>query len=155
MTLQELMHELHSFKGGALWVWERSSSSAPADGRVPRRRSLRRGDPRFLVLYHCAMCYDARVNVSLRYERQVTHAPCASARSCVLGTLAVLPSRPAAYVELWHVYGWGRLCQHCAEHGGKLREFLATLLHRHGISNLLSTSTVGVLATVMGVSSVR
>src|SRR5215831_17350184 len=61
------------------------------------------GSPRFLVLYHCAMCYDTQINVSLHCERQVTHASCTSARPGVLGNLAVLPSRPPAYVELWHV----------------------------------------------------
>jgi hypothetical protein len=85
----------------------------PAGVCVPRRL-LRRGAPRFLVLYHGTMCYDPHASIAPRCEPQVTHAPCTSVRPCVLDNRAILPARPTAYVELWHVYRWDRLCQYCA-----------------------------------------
>src|SRR5215510_13772029 len=98
---------------------------------------LRRNDPRFLVLGHYAMCYDTFVNTYLCGERWVLHASYKSVCSFVLDNLAVLPSCPPAPVELWYVHRWCCLCQHCTQYGRKLREFLATLLHRDCLFNLL------------------
>jgi hypothetical protein len=134
MTLHEL-RPWHSFK-------ERSGAASALKALRPLARGFLAAAVcvmviPFSVLCHCAMCYDTLVSVSLRCERWVTHAPCKSARPFVPGNLTILPSRPPTPVELWHVYGWGRLCQHRAQYGGKPREFLATLLHRHSVSNLL------------------
>src|SRR5262245_22503341 len=73
----------------------------------------------------------------------------------VVGYLCILPARLTPDVEPWHVFGWGHLRQHCTEHGGELREFLATILHRYRISDFLRTPPFRVLAAVMGLSSLR
>ncbi len=86
---------------------------------------------------------------------KVIHGPYESILPVVPGPLCVLSARLTPDVEPWHVFGWGRQCQHCTEPGGKLWQFLATILYRYRLSDLLRTAALRVLAAVMGLSSVR
>src|SRR5215471_11060430 len=111
MPLQERRHwlaRLHGWSGLGLEAFVQLDARPLAPAFLTLTVCVARA-PRFLVLSHSTICYDTHVNVSLCCERQVTHAPCTSARPCVLRNLPVLPSRPPAHVELWHVYRWGRL----------------------------------------------